>query len=58
MNILLAMDGFDHSLAAAETIANRPWPPGSAVKILSAVRLAVYADCGDQISARQQRITR
>src|SRR5262245_26273288 len=33
MNILLAVDGSDHSLAAAETIANRPWPPGSAVKI-------------------------
>jgi len=37
MNILLAVDGFDQSLAAAETIANRPSPPGSAVKILSVV---------------------
>ena len=37
MNILLAVDGSDHSLAAAETIANRPSPPGSAVKILSVV---------------------
>jgi nucleotide-binding universal stress UspA family protein len=39
MNILLAVDGSDHSLAAAETIANRPWPPGSAVIIISVVRL-------------------
>ena len=54
MNILLAVDSSDHSLAATETIANRPWPPGSAVKILSVVRLAVYADCGDQITARQR----
>jgi nucleotide-binding universal stress UspA family protein len=39
MKILLAVDGSDYSLAAAEAIAHRPWPPGSAVKILSVVRL-------------------
>jgi len=39
MNILLAVDGSDCSLAAAEVIANRPWPTGSVVKILSVVRL-------------------
>src|SRR5262249_35992210 len=50
MNTLLAVNGSDHSVAAAETIANRPWPPGNSVKILSVVRLAVYADCEDQIT--------
>ncbi|MGE0131470.1 MAG: universal stress protein [Blastocatellales bacterium] len=39
MNILLAIDGSDYSLAAADMIATLPWPPDSAVKILSAVKL-------------------
>lgn len=39
MKILVAVDGSHYSLTAAEVIANRPWPPGSAVKILSVVRL-------------------
>lgn len=39
MNILLAVDGSAYSLAAAAAIAHRPWPPGSAVKILCVVKL-------------------
>ncbi|MCG3163790.1 MAG: Universal stress protein [Acidobacteria bacterium] len=39
MNILLGVDGSDYSLAAADMIASLPWPPNSAVKILSAVKL-------------------
>jgi nucleotide-binding universal stress UspA family protein len=39
MNILLAVDGSENSLAAADTIAHRPWPPNSEVKVLSVVRL-------------------
>jgi nucleotide-binding universal stress UspA family protein len=39
MKILLAVDGSEDSLAAAEVIASRPWPPESAVRILSVVRL-------------------
>ncbi len=39
MKILLAIDGSEYSLTAAEIIASRPWPPDSAVRILCVVRL-------------------
>ena len=41
MKILLAIDGSDCSQQAVETVAQRPWPAGSQVKIISAVSLFV-----------------
>jgi nucleotide-binding universal stress UspA family protein len=35
MKILLATDGSNHSQKAIEKIANRPFPPGTEIKILS-----------------------
>jgi nucleotide-binding universal stress UspA family protein len=37
MKILLAVDGSPYSAAAAEAVSQRPWPPGSIVRVLSAV---------------------
>jgi len=37
MKILLATDGSDCSKAAVNAVAERPWPKGSKVKIVSAV---------------------
>jgi nucleotide-binding universal stress UspA family protein len=34
MKILLAVDGSHFSLAAADAVALRPWPPGSVVRIV------------------------
>ena len=39
MKILLAVDGSACSNAAVESVAARPWPPGSSLKIVSAVEL-------------------
>jgi nucleotide-binding universal stress UspA family protein len=39
MRILLAVDGSKFSDAAVDEIANRPWPPGTEVKIVSVVHL-------------------
>ena len=41
MRILLAVDGSEHSAAAAEEVASRPWPPGTEVRVLSAVERVV-----------------
>lgn len=40
MKILLAIDGSDCSKAAAASVASRPWPPESEVKIVSSVEPA------------------
>ncbi|HKQ77981.1 MAG TPA: universal stress protein [Blastocatellia bacterium] len=39
MRILLAVDGSEFSDAAVEEIANRPWPSGSEVHVISALHL-------------------
>jgi nucleotide-binding universal stress UspA family protein len=39
MRILLAVDGSESSNAAVEEIANRPWPPGSEVHVVSVAHL-------------------
>ncbi len=39
MKILLATDGSDCSKAAVDAVANRPWPAGSQVKIVSAIEI-------------------
>ena len=37
MKILLAVDGSEYSKFAAESVAGRPWPAGSVVKVISAI---------------------
>ncbi|NOT59569.1 MAG: universal stress protein [Acidobacteria bacterium] len=39
MKILLAVDGSDYSKRAVESIAARPWPADSEIKVLSAIEL-------------------
>jgi nucleotide-binding universal stress UspA family protein len=39
MKILLAVDGSEYSNAAAESVARRPWPANSEVKIVSVIEL-------------------
>jgi nucleotide-binding universal stress UspA family protein len=39
MRILLATDGSDYSMAAVRSVASRPWPDGTEVKVVSSVRL-------------------
>lgn len=41
MKILLATDGSTYSACAARSVARRPWPAGSEVRILNAFRSAV-----------------
>jgi nucleotide-binding universal stress UspA family protein len=41
MKILLAVDGSDHSNAAVDAVAERPWPEDSVVEILCAIDLPV-----------------
>jgi nucleotide-binding universal stress UspA family protein len=42
MKILVATDGSEFSLAAARSVANRPWPEGTVFQILSAQELVVF----------------
>jgi nucleotide-binding universal stress UspA family protein len=44
MKVLLATDGSDYSIAAAESVAERPWPDGSEFKIVSIVDLVIPAN--------------
>src|SRR5690606_24264461 len=37
MNLLLAIDGSAHSDAAVREVCRRPWPPGSTVKVVTAI---------------------
>jgi nucleotide-binding universal stress UspA family protein len=39
MKILLATDGSDYSKVAVNSVAERPWPEGSEVKIISATEI-------------------
>jgi len=39
MKILLATDGSDCSKAAVDAVAERPWPKGSEVKVITAIEL-------------------
>ncbi len=39
MKILLATDGSDYSKAAVNSVAERPWPEGSEVRIISAMEI-------------------
>jgi len=46
MKILLATDGSDYSKAAVNSVAQRPWPEGSVVQIISAMEIP-YAPTSD-----------
>ena len=39
MKILIATDGSDYSKAAVNSVAERPWPEGSEVKIITAMEI-------------------
>jgi|SRR6185437_15433305 len=41
IKILISVDGSEGASAAAKSVASRPWPAGSQVKIISAVQLLV-----------------
>jgi len=43
MRVLLAIDGSECSIAAARSVAKRPWPAGTEVKIVSAIDFAMPA---------------
>lgn len=42
MRVLVATDGSEFSLAAARSVANRPWPEGTVFQILSVQELVVF----------------
>jgi nucleotide-binding universal stress UspA family protein len=42
MKILLATDGSDCSVGAAHSLAKRPWPDGTVVKVLSVEELMIF----------------
>ena len=41
MKILLATDGSEFSAAAARSVAERPWPEGSTIKVISVAEVAL-----------------
>jgi nucleotide-binding universal stress UspA family protein len=41
MKILLAVDGSSYGDAAINEITERPWPPGSAIKVITAAEMPV-----------------
>ena len=43
MRILLATDGSEHSAGAARSVASRPWPRGTEVKVVCSVKVIVPA---------------
>ena len=43
MRVLLATDGSEHSAAAARSVASRPWPDGTELKLVCSVKVIVPA---------------
>ena len=43
MKIILATDGSEQSVAAARAVAERPWPEGTEVKVMSMVNPLIYS---------------
>jgi nucleotide-binding universal stress UspA family protein len=56
MRILVAIDGSDYSVAAARSVASRPWPEGTEVKVISSVSVIMAAAdpwySGGEVSVR------
>jgi len=63
VKILLAVDGSPYSAAAAETVLKRPWPPGTIVRVLSAVEdiappaVELWYDAGGNLEETRRQIT-
>ena len=63
MKILLAVDNSEYSGGAAKEVAARPWPPGTAVRVLSAVETIVtpgtelWFDAGGQLERARREMT-
>lgn len=63
MRILLAVDGSPYSAAAADSVSKRPWPPGTIVRVLSAVEniappaVELWYDAGGSLEETQRQIT-
>ena len=38
MRVVLAVDGSDYSQAAVDQVVHRPWPPGTTIRVLSAIQ--------------------
>jgi nucleotide-binding universal stress UspA family protein len=63
MKILLAVDGSEYSAAAVETVATRPWPSGTTVRVLSSVErivppaAEVWYDAGGSLEQARQELT-
>ena len=64
MKILLAVDLSPYSAAAVETVATRPWPPGTLVRVLSAVEpiplpaTELWYDAGGSLERARQETTK
>lgn len=64
MKILLAVDASEYSAAAVEAVTARPWPPGTAVRVLSAVERVVppaaevWYDAGGSLERARQELTK
>lgn len=64
MKILLAVDGSERSAAAVEAVTARPWPPGTTVRVLSAVERVVppaaevWYDAGGSLEQARQEMTK
>src|SRR5918999_3932004 len=64
VKILLAVDGSEYSAAAVEAVAARPWPSGTAVRVLSAVEhvappaAEVWYDAGGSLERTRQELTK
>jgi nucleotide-binding universal stress UspA family protein len=63
MKILLAVDDSPYSEAAIEGVASRPWPPGTIIRLLSAVEHIVppaaelWYDAGGSLERARQELT-
>jgi len=63
MKILLAIDGSEYSAEAAKAVAERPWPAGTAVRVLSAVEpvappaAELWYDAGGNLERARQEMT-
>ena len=64
MKILLAVDHSAYSAAAVETVATRPWPPGTVVRVLSTVEqipipaAELWYDARGSLDLARQEITK
>jgi nucleotide-binding universal stress UspA family protein len=63
MKILLAIDGSEYSAEAVKVVAERPWPEGAVVRVLSAVEpvappaAELWYDAGGSLERARQELT-